>query len=300
MNLGGYSQTNIEKIRHLSDILQKIGQLPFLRTRLSLYGGTALNLLRLPATYRLSVDVDFNYREPPNSDWGKERDVIDSHLKNILIELGYMNEAIKVQPSYPLSRLETHYTLKQGTNTSVKIETGYLRRIPILRNDELCTYVHPITNFKTKILTPQVEELFANKFCTMLSRSKITENARDLFDVWVISKQDFNKELFMDVIFIESLLMKLDFKNTKKISTKKAEYENLRTLIRPGINLEMVFNEAREFTSSTIEEALQTDWQTFIHRFNNEKTIPHDLLNKSKEINPEINQHPTLKRILQK
>jgi hypothetical protein len=32
MNLTGYSQTNIEKIIRLSDILQKIGQLPFLRT----------------------------------------------------------------------------------------------------------------------------------------------------------------------------------------------------------------------------------------------------------------------------
>lgn len=182
----------------------------------------------------------------------------------------------------------------------MKIETGYLRRIPILRNDELCIYTHPITDYKTTLLTPRVEELFANKFCTLLSRSKITENARDLFDVWVISKQDFDKELFMDIIFIESLLMKLDFKYTHKFAAKKAAHEHLRTLLKPQIQLETIFYEAREFTLLTIKEALQTNWETFIHRFNNEETIPLDLLNKPKEINLEINQHPTLKRILQK
>lgn len=300
MDLTGYSQSNIEKIRRLSDILQKIGQISFLRTRLSLYGGTALNLLRLPATYRLSIDLDFNYRESPKSDWGKERDLIDSHLKNILIELGYTNDAIKIQPSYPLSRFDIHYPLNQETRSSVKIETGYLRRIPILKNDELYTHTHPITEDKTTILTPRAEELFANKFCTMLSRSKITENARDLFDVWVISKQDFNKELFMDIIFIESILMKLDFKNTQKFATNKVEYERLRPLIRPDIQLKTVFHEAHEYLSVTLEEALQANWQTFVHRFDQEKTIPLDILNKPGEINLQINQHPTLQRILQK
>ena len=300
MDLTGYSSSINEKIRRLSDILQKIGQLSFLKTRLSLYGGTALNLLRLPATYRLSIDIDFNYRAPPRIDWGKERDIIDSHLKNILLELGYTNDAIKIQPSYPLSRFDIRYPLTQEIRASEKIETGYLRRMPILRNDELCTYIHPITDNKIPILTPRAEELFANKFCTMLSRSKITENARDLFDVWVISKQDFNKELFMDIIFIESLLMKLDFKNTQKYATKKVEYEHLKPLIRPDIQLKTVFHEAHEYLSVTLEEALQANWQTFVHRFDQEKTIPLDILNKPEEINPQINQHPTLQRILQK
>lgn len=300
MGLSGYSQGNIEKIRRLSDILQKIGQTSFLRTRLSLYGGTALNLLRLSATYRLSIDIDFNYRESSKSDWEKERDIIDSHLKNILIELGYTNDDIKIQPSYPLSRFDIRYLLNQEIRSSVKIETGYLRRIPILRNDELYTYIHPITEDKTTILTPQAEELFANKFCTMLSRSKITENARDLFDVWVISKQDFNKELFMDIIFIESILMKLDFKKIQKYAIKKVEYQHLRLLIRPDIQLKTVFHEAQEYYSSILQEALQTNWQTFILRFNQEKIIPLGLLNKPDKINPVINYHPTLQRILQK
>lgn len=68
MDLTGYPQQTIEKIGRLSDILQKIGQISFLQTRLSLYGGTALNLLRFQATYRLSIDIDFNYRTPLQHD----------------------------------------------------------------------------------------------------------------------------------------------------------------------------------------------------------------------------------------
>jgi len=300
MDLENYPMDTVDKIGRLSDILQKIGQIPFLRKRLSLYGGTALNLLRLPATYRLSIDLDFNYREPPNIDWGKERTRIDSLLKNILTELGYAKNAIKIQPSYPLSRLEIYYHSKKGTHTSLKIETGYLRRIPILIKDELCTYIHPVTGIQTKILTPLKEELFANKFCTMLSRSKIQENARDLFDVWTISKQDFNKEIFMDVVFIESILMELDLNVADKLLTKSPRHEPLRILLKPKVKVAEIFDEARNYVSSIIEEVLESDWQIFINRYKNEKKIPLELFKRPEKINPDINHHPTLKRILQK
>jgi len=94
--------------------------------------------------------------------------------------------------------------------------------------------------------------------------------------------------------------MKLDFKKTQKFATKKVEYEHLRPLVRPDIQLKTVFHEAHEYYSTILQEALQFNWQTFIHRFNQEKIIPLDLLNKPNEINPAINHHPTLQRILQK
>jgi len=243
------------------------------------------------------VDLDFNYREPLHVDWGKERDVIDTHLKNILYELGYSKDAIKIQPSYPLGRIEVHYHSKRGTRTSLKIETGYLRRIPILRNDELCAYIHPMTGIKTNILTPILEELFANKFCTLLSRSEVRENPRDLFDVWTISKQTFDRELFVDVVSIELLLMKLDLTTIDVLSTKKPGYEPLRILLKPDINVGEVFDEARSFTSLIIKEILASDWQTFRDRFKQEKKIPLELLNNPDHINPNINNHPIIKRI---
>lgn len=172
--------------------------------------------------------------------------------------------------------------------------------MPILNSDERYPYVHPITGSTTTILTPRAEELFANKFCTMLSRSKITMNARDLFDVWVISKQDFDKELFIDIAFIESLLMNLDFKDAQIQAAKKAHYEHLKPLIKTDIDVKTVFREALEYLSSTLEEALQSNWQTFVQRFKDDQSIPVEVLHKPQEINPDINHHPIIQRILQR
>lgn len=50
----------IEKVCRISDILIEIYQDPFLEKRLSLTGGTALNLIHKDEIPRLSVDLDFN------------------------------------------------------------------------------------------------------------------------------------------------------------------------------------------------------------------------------------------------
>ena len=59
--------------------------------------------------------------------------------------------------------------------------------------------------------TPNKEELFANKFATMISRSKTYLNSRDIFDVYSISKQRFDHELFLDLAVLEVILMDLSY-----------------------------------------------------------------------------------------
>ena len=104
----------------------------------------------------------------------------------------------------------------------------------------------------------------------------------------------------MDVVFIESILMGLDLNATNKLSTKIQGHEHLRFLLKPETKVKEIFDEARNYTRIIIDEALELNWQEFINRFKMEKKIPLELLKKPNEINPEINLHPTLKRILQK
>jgi predicted nucleotidyltransferase component of viral defense system len=53
-----YDPAQIEKVCRIGDFLVQISRIPFLRDRLSLYGGTALNLIHFSQLQRLSVDVD--------------------------------------------------------------------------------------------------------------------------------------------------------------------------------------------------------------------------------------------------
>ena len=56
----GFRGEMLEKVAHLLNLLRAIRENDYLRTRLALKGGTALNLFHF-ALSRLSVDIDLNY-----------------------------------------------------------------------------------------------------------------------------------------------------------------------------------------------------------------------------------------------
>lgn len=135
MELVGLRPAIIEKVDRISDILVRVGKDPLLRKTLCLYGGTALNFLHFPDTPRLSEDLDFNYRHTSERDRGDVRSEVDEHIKGILHGLGYGDDQFKIQPRYNIGRFHVKYTNRDGVKDSLKIEIGYSRRMPILRED---------------------------------------------------------------------------------------------------------------------------------------------------------------------
>jgi len=58
----GYKPEILEKVYRLLDTLQQFTSIPYLKERLVLKGGTALNLFYFDSMPRLSVDIDLNYK----------------------------------------------------------------------------------------------------------------------------------------------------------------------------------------------------------------------------------------------
>lgn len=56
----GFPADGLEKVLHLLQLLDALRAHPYLKTRLALKGGTALNLFEFDVP-RLSVDIDLNY-----------------------------------------------------------------------------------------------------------------------------------------------------------------------------------------------------------------------------------------------
>jgi predicted nucleotidyltransferase component of viral defense system len=56
----GYRPEILEKVYRLLDLLDEFMSVPYLKQRLVLKGGTAINLFFSEAVPRLSVDLDFN------------------------------------------------------------------------------------------------------------------------------------------------------------------------------------------------------------------------------------------------
>ena len=292
----GFDPRQIEKACRISDLLEDASNVTFLRDRLSLYGGTALAFIRLDEILRLSINLDFNYRHLDEGDWGVIREQIDNRIKRLLYAQGYRNEDLAVQATYPLGRITVQYENHLGQNDSFKIEIGYMRRIPILPRDSLETFRHIATGEEFPVKTPQPEELYANKWCTLLYRG----SSRDLFDVYRISKKSFRQNIFRKCAVIDSLmrvqprLYEIDVeKLVESISIDTA----LRNLLLKDISkydFKLVRQDVKEFSQETIHQ-LTAGEMSVIDGFYDEKKFVPDYMDTEMILNRRITDHPLIR-----
>jgi len=200
----GFNVREMEKVCRISDFMEDLSAVEFLRDRLCLYGGTALTFVYSEEIMRLSVDLDLNYRHLNTGEWSEVRDEIDRRIKDLLYRQRYDRSDIAVSPRYPLTRFTVKYTNTLGTKDDFRIEIGYLRRCPVLRTDSLREFRHIGTREAFAIKTPIKEELFANKWCTLLYR----RTSRDLFDVYQITRMGFDRAIFRKCAIVDSLMRK--------------------------------------------------------------------------------------------
>ena len=295
-----YIPSQIEKVCRIGDILARISQIPFLRERLSLYGGTTLNFIHFSEIHRLSVDIDFNYRhQGEETDWGEIRVMIDADLKQILSSQGYPDHDIKIDPSYPLSRFTIEYTNHLDTDDKFKIETGYMRRIPVLTEDEYMNFHHICADTLHNIKTPQTEEIYANKLVTMLARA----TPRDLYDVYRISETRTDQTRLRKISIVESLMslqepiIEIDVEKTLNAIPLD---DRLRTVLKTQENLEIteIRKKATAYTKQIID-SITDEEKRCINKFYTERQFdPRSLKLENKH--PEINAHPAITRALQK
>lgn len=294
-----FDPVQLEKVCRISDTLERITQIPFLRERLSLYGGTALNFIHFKEIRRLSVDIDFNYRhQSEETDWGEIRSEIDENIKQILASQGYNDQDIKIDASYPLCRFIVEYTNHQNKQDSFKIETGYMKRIPILANDTYLDFKHIGKETKFKVKTPKHEEIYANKLVTLLDR----KTPRDLYDAASISEINTDLNTQRKCIIIESLMslkQPITKINPQKIIERIPYDERIRTVSRqPSTpDIKETRQKAATYTNKIINSLNESEKQC-IKTFYKEKKFKPDLLN-TKLLHQDIEKHPGILRALE-
>ena len=296
MKLKGYSSDTIEKMKRLCDLLLSIQNSEFISKRLSLYGGTALNFLYLDNP-RLSEDLDYNYRHIDKEDWSKIRDKIDIDLKWIINSLGYKKDDIKINSLYNQCRFHLNYISETGVKDDLKIEIGYMRRFPNLKKDCIKSFIHLTKEEKIQVMTPVKEELFANKFATMISRSKSYLNPRDIFDVYSISKSNFNQRLFLDLVAIETILMDMSFDTVLHIKERLMNGKpsgKIEHLINRKINFENIISDVVSFSNKAINELSSYKLDKIIDCFYGSGKFNFEAFRFKDELNPNLKKHPQL------
>jgi predicted nucleotidyltransferase component of viral defense system len=298
LDTSGFNPRLVEKIYRISDILQKIYTTGYTKKRLSLYGGTVLNFLHFKDIPRLSIDIDFNYRDQQQNDWTQERNEIDIIIKKILHDLRYNNGDIAIQPSYPLTRFDVRYKTEDGGRDSLKIEIGYMRRIPVLPSDIFLPFTHLKTGDEFLIQTPKREELFGNKFCTFLYRygEENTASSRDLFDIYTISKMKFNTTLFDVTRVIDSLMRKeprLYLRNPDSIIKNVMIDDQLKNLIRNRHVPADIKEKTQIFLTKHLDNS-KKKYKTIIDTFFDDHRFEPTLVKHYNLLNTHITEHPSI------
>ena len=177
----GFQVETLERLSYLIRILQDIAEHPFLKPRLALKGGTAINLFYFDLP-RLSVDIDVNYIGSP----GRER---------MLDEKGKLEKALRrILESL---KLEVHHVPEEhaggkwrlslpsvfGGTRSLELDINYLMRVPFFPI-EVRGSVVPDAHLSVRFPIVSFEEAFAGKIVALLDRT----SSRDLYDVFQLSQ----------------------------------------------------------------------------------------------------------------
>ncbi len=174
----GFRPEMLEKALLLLHLLEAIFHHPFLKNRLALKGGTALNLF-LADLPRLSIDLDLNYVGSPKLEvMQTERPKVEEAIRAVCEREGFAIRRLPAEEEHAGGKWALRYESALGTGGNLEIDLNYMYRIPLwpLELRDSCS----IGATRARgIPVLDLHELAAGKLVALLSRKA----SRDLFDV---------------------------------------------------------------------------------------------------------------------
>lgn len=183
----GFDAVQLEKVTRLRQLLIEFRKHPFLRERLVLKGGTAVNLFYLELA-RLSVDIDLNYiGQLDREEMQRERPEIVKAVEQICNALGYKLQ--RGADDYALTEWFLTYQNHAGSFDQIQIEINFLMRACALP-PQLRQAISIGDEAACEFPVLAVEELFAGKIRAMIDR----HHPRDLYDLFRFHKADLKHD----------------------------------------------------------------------------------------------------------
>jgi predicted nucleotidyltransferase component of viral defense system len=172
----GFNPEPLEKVVRLLDLLTGIQAHPYLKGRLVLKGGTALNLFHFDVP-RLSVDIDLNYVGGVERETMlEERPKVEQAIAAVC---GRADLSVRRAPTeHAGGKWRLRYTDVGGRQGNLELDLNFLMRVPLW--PQLAMNSRPLGPFSaTAIPVNDIHELAAGKLAALFSRAA----ARDLYDV---------------------------------------------------------------------------------------------------------------------
>lgn len=299
-NKTGFVKSTLEKVERLLNILKWINNHEKLSKLLALKGGTAINtaVFNFP---RLSVDIDLDLTENLSKDeMIKERENIHNLIAQYLNANNYKINIEKSKNVYALDSIVAEYEDIRGNVDNIKIEINYMNRVHILETKQLNIVTDIFEDKQLEIHCIHPIEIYAAKLCALLSRT----TARDLFDVYTLSKYDLfdkeEKQLLKKCFMLEYIAVnnyKLEDMDIERI--EKLERQDIKTKLLPTLkdrnpkksNVDEMKQAVREYLKDIL--IIGDNIKKFYDKFQKGIYEP-ELLFDDKEIIERIKEHPMI------
>jgi predicted nucleotidyltransferase component of viral defense system len=288
----GFDADNLEKLLRLRELLTEFHKHPFLRGKLVLKGGTALNLFYLDLA-RLSVDIDLNYiahvdREKTLA----ERSEIVRAAEQIAAGLGY-----KLQngvDDHALREWYLGYTNHSGVQDRIQVEINFLMRACALP-PRVLSATSIDDSQPCQFLVLATEELFAGKIKAMIDR----RHPRDLYDLFRFVKSGlaYDPDILRKLAVLFGSTMDRDFRTYTTNRVSEIDSKEIDRLLYPLLKANDRPNPAEMLAAAIpiIADVLDhTREETYLAAIAAGKYQPELLFPKHPEIVERIRFHPAL------
>lgn len=171
----GFQTEPLEKVILLLELLEAIRSHPFLKERVALKGGTALNLFVFDVP-RLSVDIDLNYIGAVDRDGMlADRPRIEQALQAVCGRVGLQSRRVPTDHAGGKWRLS--FQRVSGGGGNLELDMNFMLRAPLWPVERANS--RSVGTFLAKdIPVLDIHELAAGKLAALLARTA----SRDLFD----------------------------------------------------------------------------------------------------------------------
>jgi predicted nucleotidyltransferase component of viral defense system len=295
----GFGAEPLEKVFRLMALLDALNSHSFLKTRIALKGGTALNLFHFDVP-RLSVDIDLNYigaaiRETMLA----ERPKVEQAVQAVCAREGLAVR--RVPTDHAGGKWRITYEGRKGNSGNLELDVNFMLRTPLwpcVTKD--CHAVGSVRAASVRVL--DLHELTAGKLAALLARSA----SRDVFDAHALLATpglDVAKLRLGFVVY--GGINRKDWR-TVSIADVTASPNDVQVELVPMLRsdraparrevaawVDKLVAECRERLSLVLP--LNDKEIEFLRRLNDEGEIVPDLLTSDPDMQAKMRDHPGLK-----
>ncbi|AMQ26661.1 TPA: nucleotidyl transferase AbiEii/AbiGii toxin family protein [Legionella pneumophila] len=293
----GYKPENLEKVHRLLDIFQQILSVPFLKERMVLKGGTALNLFCFEQLPRLSVDIDLNYIGALSREkMLEEKPMIMDAVEQIMVQNQF--ERHRAPMRHAGGKMVWFYPSLLGQRGSLEIDINFMYREPLFPVEWKSPNINEYKNINGPVL--DIHELAAGKLSALFDRSA----SRDWFDAHYLLTQmslDRQKLKLAFVTYLAMTQIDLSHMVPEKIDFDLTDLRNRLIPVMHQLSVSRNSRELKEWATARINELreqlsnilpLESHEQLFIQNIRNEGLISPELITSDKEMAQKIINHP--------